>query len=234
MKQRKYYSGDLIRELPQSERPREKLMFYGAAALSSGELLAILIGKGTRDISALSLAQRILALEPEGIAYLPEITTEELCRIPGMGTAKSCQIVAAIELGKRVATSPRNKSINLETPQTVADLFMEEMRYLKKEIFRILLLDTKNRIIAREDISIGNLNSSIVHPREVFHNAIKKSASSILLVHNHPSGNPEPSQNDRDITVRLVKAGELLGITVLDHLVIGDGAFVSLKERMLL
>ncbi|MGI6751360.1 MAG: RadC family protein [Anaerovoracaceae bacterium] len=234
MKSESNTTGDLIRELPQNERPREKLRLYGVSSLSNVELLAILIGKGTKKASALSLAQQVLALEPEGISYLSDIATEELCTISGMGTAKSCQIVAAIELGRRIATTPRNKSISIETPAMVADLFMEEMRYFKKEVFRVLLLDTKNQIIAREDISVGNLNSSIVHPREVFHNAVKKSASSILLVHNHPSGNPQPSQNDKDITVRLAQAGELLGINVLDHLVIGDGVFVSMKEIGLL
>ena len=116
----------------------------------------------------------------------------------------------------------------------IRDSFMEDMRYLKKEYFRILLLDVKNQILAKEDISIGNLNSSLVHPREVFHSAVKKSASSILLVHNHPSGNPEPSDNDLEITKRLVMAGEILGISVLDHLIIGDGRYVSLKERMII
>lgn len=230
MKHNEHHTKDMIRELPQNERPREKLVFSGPSSLSNIELLAILIGKGTKNASALSLAQRVLALEPEGISYLSNIVVEELCTIPGMGVAKSCQIAAAIELGRRVAISPRNKSVSLESPDMVATLFMEEMRYFNKEVFRVLLVDTKNQIIAKEDISVGNLNSAIVHPREVFHNAVKKSASSILLVHNHPSGNPQPSQNDIDITLRLVKAGELLGITVLDHLVIGDGKFISMKE----
>lgn len=224
----------MIKELPAEERPREKLMQYGPEKLSNSELLAILIGSGTKESSAIMLANRILALEEEGISYLTNCLPEELSDIPGMGMAKSCQIVAAIELGKRIATKPKGKRINIKSPDEVASLFIEEMRYLKKEYFKVLLLNTKNEIILIDNISIGNLNSSVVHPREVFCNAIRKSACSLIAVHNHPSGNPMPSQTDIDITRRLVEAGELLGIKVLDHLIIGDGTYVSLKEKMLL
>lgn len=224
----------MIRNLPSEERPREKLIQHGAESLSNPELLAILIGSGTKEVSAIMLANRILALEEEGISYLTNCLPEELSGIPGMGMAKSCQIIAAIELGKRIATRPKGKRINIKSPNEVASLFIEEMRYLKKEYFKVLLLNTKNEIIMIENISIGGLNSSVVHPREVFCTAIKKSACSMILVHNHPSGNPMPSQTDIDITRRLAEAGELLGIKVLDHLIIGDGVYVSLKEKMLL
>lgn len=224
----------MIKELPYGERPREKLIQYGAETLSNTELLAILIGSGTKEVSAIMLANRILALEGEGISYLTNCLPEELSDIPGMGMAKSCQIIAAIELGKRIATKPKGKKINIKSPDEVASLFIEEMRYLKKEYFKVLLLNTKNEIIMIENISIGSLNSSVVHPREVFCTAIKKSACSIIAVHNHPSGNPMPSQTDIDITRRLMEAGELLGIKVLDHLIIGDGIYISLKEKMLL
>ncbi|HVI41026.1 MAG TPA: DNA repair protein RadC [Anaerovoracaceae bacterium] len=224
----------MIKELPSEERPREKLVQYGAETLSNTELLAILIGTGTREMSAIMLANRILALEEEGISYLTNCLPEELSAIPGMGMAKSCQIIAAIELGKRIATKPKGKRINIKAPNEVASLFIEEMRYLKKEYFKVLLLNTKNEIIMIENISVGSLNSSVVHPREVFCTAIKRSACSMIAVHNHPSGNPMPSQTDIEITRRLVEAGELLGIKVLDHLIIGDGIYVSLKEKMLL
>lgn len=224
----------LIKELPSEERPREKLIQSGAGALSNAELLAILIGTGTREMSAVMLANRILSMEEEGIAYLAGCLPEELTLIPGMGMAKSCQIIAAIELGKRIATKPKRKKINIKSPGEVASLFLEEMRYLKKEYFKVLLLNTKNEIIMIETISVGNLNSSVVHPREVFCTAIKKSACSIIAVHNHPSGNPEPSRSDVDITQRLAESGELLGIKLIDHLIIGDGNYVSLKEKMLL
>ena len=224
----------MIKELPSEERPREKLIQYGADTLSNTELLAILIGSGTKEVSAIMLANRILALEEEGIAYLTHCLPEELSEIPGMGMAKSCQIIAAIELGKRIATKPKEKRINIKSPDEVASLFLEDMRYLKKEYFKVLLLNTKNEIIMIENISIGSLNSSVVHPREVFSTAVRKSACSVIAVHNHPSGNPEPSQTDIDVTRRLAEAGELLGIKVLDHLIIGDGTYVSLKEKMLI
>ena len=224
----------MIKELPSEERPREKLIQYGADTLSNTELLAILIGSGTKEVSAIMLANRILALEEEGISYLTNCLPEELSGIPGMGMAKSCQIIAAIELGKRIATKPKEKRINIKSPDEVASLFLEDMRYLKKEYFKVLLLNTKNEIIMVDNISIGSLNSSVVHPREVFSTAVRKSACSVIAVHNHPSGNPEPSQTDIDVTKRLVEAGELLGIKVLDHLIIGDGTYVSLKEKMLI
>ena len=224
----------LIKDLPFEERPREKLIQCGTEALSNSELLAILIGTGTKEMSAIMLANRVLALEKEGISYLAGCLPEELSEIPGMGMAKSCQIIAAIELGKRIATKPRMNKVNIKSPDEVASLFIEEMRYLKKEYFKVLLLNTKNEIIMIENISVGSLNSSVVHPREVFCTAIKKSACSLIAVHNHPSGNPAPSQADIDITKRLMEAGELLGIKVLDHLIIGDGVYISLKEKLLI
>lgn len=232
---KKQKKGDItIKELPFAERPREKMIRYGSGSLSNGELLAILIGTGTKDVSALTLANRILALEKAGVSYLVDCTPEELIGIEGIGVAKSCQIIAAIELGKRIAQNPREKRLRAGSPGDVANLLMEEMRYLKKEFFKVLYLNVKNEITSIEDISIGNLNSSIVHPREVFRNAVKKGAAAIIVVHNHPSGNPTPSQNDLEITKRLAEAGDLIGIPVLDHLIIGDGIYISLKEKMLL
>lgn len=231
----KQKKGDVtIKELPASERPREKMMRYGSGFLSNGELLAILIGTGTKDTSALTLANRILALEEAGISYLADCTPEELSKVHGIGMAKSCQMIAAMELGKRIAQSPKDKRFAVGAPGDVAALFMEEMRCRKKEFFKVLFLNSKNEITSIEDTSIGNLNSSIVHPREVFRSAVKKGAAAIIVVHNHPSGNPLPSQNDLNITKRLTEAGELIGIPVLDHLIIGDGIFISLKEKMLM
>lgn len=223
-----------IKGMPVEERPREKMQRQGISALSNAEILAILIGSGTKNLSAIALANQILTLEESGISYLADCLPEELSRVPGIGSAKSCQIVAAIELGKRVATRPKEKKVNIKSPNDVASLFLEEMRYLKKEFFRVLLLNTKNEIMMIENVSVGDLNSSLVHPREVFRTAVKKSACSMIVVHNHPSGNPEPSAADVDVTRRLVEVGELLGISILDHIIVGDGVFVSLKERKLL
>ncbi|MEG1931109.1 MAG: DNA repair protein RadC [Anaerovorax sp.] len=226
--------GTMIRELPKEERPREKLINQGEGCLSNAELLAILIGSGTKEGSAIYLAQKILSLEKSGITYLTECSPQELCSIPGIGIAKATQIIAAIELGKRISTKPKEKKVQIGNPEMVASLFIETMRYLKKEMFKILLLNSKNEIITIEETSVGNLNSSVVHPREVFSVAIKKSAASIILVHNHPSGNTTPSQQDIDVTNRLVEAGTLLGIQVVDHLIIGDGKYLSFKEEMLI
>ncbi|MDR3242945.1 MAG: DNA repair protein RadC [Clostridiales Family XIII bacterium] len=221
----------LIKELPRMERPREKMKLMGAGRLSNTELLAILLGTGTRKLSATALASRILSMEKDGIAYLAECAPEELSKIQGIGEAKSCQVIAAVELGKRIATKPGSGRINISSPQEIAALFMEDMRYLKKECFKILLLNVKKEIMLIEEISMGNINSSIVDPREVFRPAVKRGAASVALVHNHPSGNPEPSKADISVTKRLRNAGELLGVQVIDHLIIGDGSFISLRQR---
>lgn len=223
-----------IKELPKDERPREKLIQYGVDSLSNSELLAILLRSGTKQMSAIEVSSRLLALDSEGICYLADSTVEELSQVRGVGVAKSCQILAAIELGKRIATRPKQKKINIASPQEVSNLFIEKMRYYKKEFFKVLLLNTKNEIIMIDEVSIGNLNSAIVHPREVFKNAIRKSASSIILVHNHPSGNPKPSSEDVEITKRLIESGRILGIEVLDHLIIGDGDYFSLKQNAMI
>ncbi len=220
----------LIKTMAESERPREKLVHNGVSSLSNAELLAILIRTGTKDISAVELAQQILAMDQEGIKYLADCTIQELSKIKGIGTTKACQIVSAIELGRRIAKTVPMHSNQITSPKDVADMFMEEMRYYKKEYFKILLLNTKNIIITTEVISIGNLNASLVHPREVFVKAIKKSAASMILLHNHPSGNPQPSQEDISITKRLIEAGTIIGIDILDHIIIGDGCYKSLKE----
>jgi len=223
----------LIKELPYDERPRERMLDLGAGKLSNTELLAILLGTGTRSESAMRLAEKIISKEEEGLHFLGSTIPQELSVIPGIGVAKSCQIVAAIELGKRMAAKPKNKRGHVETPEDIASVFMEDMRYLKKESFKILILNTKNEIVSIESISTGNINSSIVDPREVFNPAIRRSAACIALIHNHPSGNPEPSDADVKVTERLKKAGELLDIKVIDHIVIGDGTFVSLKRKKL-
>jgi len=224
----KYYIP--IKKLAESERPREKLIKYGVGSLSNVELLAILIRTGTKNNSAIDLSQKILSFHSEGIRFLADCTLEELMQIKGIGLSKACQIISAIELGKRLAMSSLTHTPYIKSPLDVANVFMEEMRYYKKEYFKIILLNTKNQIITVEDISIGSLNSSLVHPREVFVRAIRKSSSSIILLHNHPSGNPEPSAEDIKITKRLIEAGKIIGIEVLDHIIIGDGKYISLKE----
>ena len=217
----------MIRELPKELRPREKLGRYGVQALSNTEILAILIGNGTSKQSALELAKQVLLLEKQGISGFSSYVPEEFCKVSGIGYAKACKLVSAIELGRRISGVIPTDRIRIECPDTIASIFMEELRCLKKEIFRVVLLNVKNEIIGIEDISIGSLNASLAHPREVFRNAIKKSANSMILIHNNQSGDPSPSNDDLETTNRLARAGKLLGIEVLDHLGIGNGNFIS-------
>ncbi|MFD1955369.1 DNA repair protein RadC [Paenibacillus thailandensis] len=219
-----------LRDVPHDERPRERMMRYGAEALSHSELIAILLRTGTKRESAVHLASRILK-EAGSLHNLVDMSLNELVAIRGIGPAKAVQLRAGIELGRRVSRSGSGKPVTVRKPQDAADCVMEDLRLLKKEHFVCLFLNTKNHIIARETLSIGTLNASLVHPREVFRAAIKHNSASLICVHNHPSGDPTPSAEDIGLTKRLMEAGELVGIEVLDHLVIGDGRFVSLKEH---
>ena len=220
----------VMKDVPSEDRPRERLMKIGAEALSHAELLAILLRTGTKRESAVLLASRILK-ECGSLRGLVDMSVEELTSIRGIGPAKAVQLRAGIELGRRLARSAGGEAPFIRKPSDAADLMMEELRYLKKEHFVCLFLNTKNQVIARETLSVGTLNASLVHPREVFRAAIKCSSASLICVHNHPSGDPTPSPEDVAMTRRLIEAGELVGIDVLDHLVIGDNRFISLKEQ---
>jgi DNA repair protein RadC len=208
------------------------MILTGAGGLSNSELLAIILGTGARGASATALAEKLLALG--GLGYLAESSPEELAAVRGVGDAKACRVLAAIELGKRVATRPRGKRVNIVSCDDIAGFFMADMRAMKNECFKVLLLNVKNEVIAVQAVSMGIINSSLIDPREVFRPAVKRGAASVALAHNHPSGNPEPSGADVDVTLRLVEAGKLLGIKVLDHIVIGDGVFVSMRQRQLI
>ena len=223
-----------IKELPMTERPREKLYSHGPSALSNEELLAIIIRTGNKEDSAIDLARKILSKDNRGLAYLRDTTLQELMEIKGIGRCKAAQILSAIEIGKRLNYKEALYKVKINEPSTIANLYMDEMRYLQKEHFRIALLDTKNQIIVTEEISVGTLNASIVHPRDVFKAAIKRNSNSMILVHNHPSGDPKPSNEDINITNRLVEVGNLIGIKVLDHIIIGDNRYISFKEKNLI
>lgn len=218
-----------MRELPTWEKPREKLMREGKEKLSNMEILALLIGSGGHGRSAMELATDILSLDKTGIKYLAECRPEELASIKGIGTAKACEILAAAELGKRMASIPAEEKDVIKSSSNIADIFMERMRYYKKEHFISLMINAKGQIIEETEVSIGDLCSSTTHPREVFIDAVRRSAGSVIFVHNHPSGDPTPSEMDVTTTKRLIEAGEILGIPVLDHIVIGDGKYVSMK-----
>lgn len=218
-----------LRDVPHEERPRERMMQYGPHALSNAELLAILLRTGTIQESAVHLAARLLK-QCGGLRGLVDMSLHQLTELKGIGEAKALQIQAGVELGRRLARSAMSDAVIIRSPHDVAALLSEDLRYLQKEHFVCLFLNTKNHVIAQETLSMGSLNASIVHPREVFRAAIKRSSASIICVHNHPSGDPTPSPEDVQITERLVQAGEIVGIEVLDHVIIGDQRFVSLKE----
>lgn len=214
------------------ERPREKMIINGASSLSDAELLAVIIRTGTKELNAIQLGQAIID-KADNIRYLQDLTFEELKSINGIGQTKALQIKAALELASRIS-SYRPSKYKIKNPWDIYKYYMESLRYQYKEIFKIVLLNTKNEIITDVDISMGTLNSSLVHPREVFREAIRRSSNKIILLHNHPSGNCEPSKEDKSITNRLKDCGELIGIEVIDHIIIGDGVYFSFKENMLI
>src|ERR1017187_9932794 len=225
----------LIREMPEGERPRERLKLRGAAALGDAELIAILLRTGMKGTSVVQLAQEILVK----FRTLPELAAapvEEIAKVKGVGETKAIQLKAAFELARRLSESSRGKQRIVSSPEDAAAEVREDMRSLDREEFRVLLLNTKNGLIKKCEVSRGSLNASIVEPREVFKDAIAASAASMILVHNHPSGDPTPSAEDVTVTKRLVKAGELLNISVLDHIILGhrtvgrEHDFASLKE----
>ncbi len=219
-----------IKEIPQNERPRERFISYGASAVSTAELLAIQLRTGTTERSAIGLGELLLS-QFEGLRGVAGCSIEQMSNVKGIGSVKAVQICAAFELGRRLAVLSDEERPVIRSPQDVANLLMPELRDIKKETLKSLILDTKNRVMKILTVSVGILDSSLVHPREVFKDAITASAASIIVAHNHPSGDPTPSPEDRQITKRLYEAGQILGIELLDHIVIGDNKFVSLKER---
>ncbi|MFN2745060.1 MULTISPECIES: RadC family protein [Bacillus] len=219
-----------LRDFPEDERPRERLLSIGAESLANNELLAILLRTGTKKESVLQLSNRLLQTF-DGLRLLKEASVEELSSISGIGRAKAVHILAALELGRRIHKLVYEERHVIRFPEDAANFLMEDMRFLQQEHFVCLYLNTKNQVIHRRTVFIGSLNSSIVHPREVFKEALKRSAASFICVHNHPSGDPAPSREDIDVTKRLNECGRLLGIELLDHIVIGDQKFVSLKEK---
>jgi len=222
-----------IKEMPAEERPRERLRAYGVQALTTAELLAILIRTGTHERSAVSLGEFLLS-EFGSIKGVATASVEQIAAVKGLGEVKAGQIKAAIEFGNRLSLFTEDAKPSIGGPRDVANLLMPDLRYQKKEILKSLLMDTKNRVLAIRTVSIGDLSSSIVHPREVFKDAVVISAAALIVAHNHPSGDPTPSAEDVAVTKRLIGAGEIMGIDLLDHIVIGDGVFVSLKERGLI
>lgn len=222
----------MMRDLPVDLRPRERMLYAGPGALSTAELLAIILRVGGRGENAIRMAERLL-LEFDGVAGLAQASFDELCQQHGVGEAKAAQIKAAVELGKRLVAALPHERPQVRSPADVANLLMLEMALLEQEHLRVVLLDTKNRIMRVASIYEGSLNTAVVRVGEVFRPAVRANCASIIIVHNHPSGDPTPSPEDVRVTESLVEAGKLLDIEVLDHVVIGRNNYVSLKERKL-
>lgn len=222
-----------IKDWPESERPREKVEMHGASSLTDSELLAILIRAGTGTITAVDLAKSLL-IKYENLQELSSRSIGEFKRFKGIGSTKAVTLVAAFELGRRLAAETRTEKIRVNSPKSIAERYIPMLESVKQEEFRVILLDTANNILGEQLVSKGSLNASIVHPREVFKKAITDSAAGLIILHNHPSGNPEPSEEDKKVTRNLVKAGSIIGIEIVDHIIIAGLQYFSFVEHDLL
>jgi DNA repair protein RadC len=222
-----------VRDLPKEERPRERLKRLGAEALSSQELLAVIISRGSAKMSVMKIAQELITTFGN-INAISNATLEQLDAVPGIGPAKATQIKACFELGKRQDLEPELKDFHIENPKDVVDYIRKDIKDKAKEHFKLILLNTRNKVIDIVNVSIGTLDASLVHPREVFKEAITRNSASVILVHNHPSGDPEPSDDDLTMTKKLVESGKILSIEVIDHIIIGKNSYYSFKDKKLI
>jgi DNA repair protein RadC len=223
----------MIHDMPQGERPRERLRYYGAAALSTAELLAILLRVGVKGVSAVNLAMRLLA-QNGGLSGLAQASFGELERVHGMGPAKVTQVKAALELGRRLMVESPLERPKIGSPADAANLVLAEMGLLEQEQLRLMLLDTKNQVLELPTVYVGSLNVSMIRVGELFRYALRtNNCAGMIVIHNHPSGDPTPSREDIHVTERIVEAGELMDVEVIDHLIIGRRRWVSMKERRL-
>ena len=218
-----------MKDVAPHDRPREKLQRLGAAALGDNELVAIVLGSGSRDCGALELANRLLA-HAGGLHGLTRAAVGELHGVPGIGDARAAQVLAAVELGRRTLVRGTADRPRLSTPRQLASYLLPQYGASSVEQFGIVMLDTKHRMIRIKILSIGSLDTTVVHPREVFREATSASAAAIVLFHNHPSGDPTPSADDLVLTTRMVNAGDIMGIDVMDHLILADQRYFSLVE----
>jgi DNA repair protein RadC len=219
-----------MKTLATHDRPREKLRRLGAAALGDNELVAVVLGSGHAGSSALDLANVMLA-HAGGVDGLTRSRGEHLMRIPGIGAARAAQVLAAVELGRRTLTRAERFRVQVSNPREVAELLLPMYGNRPVEQFGVVLLDTKHRVMRTTIVTVGTLDASIVHPREIFREAVASGAAAIVVFHNHPSGDPEPSQDDLVLTHRLMSAGVLMGVDVIDHLILGNVCYVSMKEQ---
>lgn len=222
-----------VKELPEMERPYEKCLAYGPKSLSDAELLAVILKNGTREKSAVELARDIIAMNPryESLAGIYQISREELLDLKGVGKVKAIQIQCVGEIARRIARAEAKERIDFHSPEKIADYFMEQVRYLNKEEVHLLLLDGKHSLIREVKLSVGTVNAALSSPREVFVEALKAQAVYVILIHNHPSGDPSPSNQDILLTKRVQKAGQLMGIPLSDHIIIGNQSYYSFREH---
>lgn len=223
----------MLKDVPEEDRPRERMIRQGPEHLSNVELIALLLRTGSTGESVVILAQRVLA-QMGGLKGLAHLSYHELTKIHGIGPAKAVQILAGLELGQRLMKALPEERDTIRCPSDAVQLVMEEMRFLQQEHFVCMFLNTKNRVIDKKCIFIGSLNASVVHPREIFREAIRCCAASVICIHNHPSGDPTPSNEDMEITKRLFEAGVMIGIDLIDHLIIGDQTYFSMREQGLI
>lgn len=219
-----------IHDLPDEDRPRERLLRLGPEGMATAELIAIVLGSGMRGKSVIQLAQELIAAFGS-LANLSKATVQELCQVKGVGPAKAIQLQAAFTLGMRAQSQQAPKRIQIEHPSQAYQLLSPSLEHEQRECVVALLLDSKGGVIATERVSIGTLSESLIHPREVFYPAIRHKAAGMILAHNHPSGDPTPSPEDYQVTKQLIEAGQLLSIPLHDHLVIGAGSYVSMRQR---
>ena len=222
-----------IKDYPCALRPRERMEQMGAEALSDRELLALLLSTGTREHNALELADIVLT-ECGGVKGMASLSLAELAQFKGVGQGKGARILAALELGKRMSLAAGDYRPQINSSSEAANLLMDDMRHLEREVFKIILLNTKNKVLSIETIALGSLNQAAVEPREVFRVALKKNAYAMIVAHNHPSGDSEPSDEDCQLTERLQLASELIGIPILDHIIIGEYGYMSFREKNLM
>ncbi len=223
-----------VKELPDTERPYEKCLMYGAEALTDAELISVIIRTGSRGERCVDLAHRILNAGPDGLLNLLQLDVKQLTRIHGIGNVKAIQLKCVGELAKRIASTRRRQQVVLESPESIASYYMERMRHETQEILMLAMFDSKSMLIGEKVISVGTCNAALISAREIYRTALQEQAVYIVILHNHPSGNPEPSREDIQVTRKIKQSGEILDILLMDHIIIGDNRYFSFREQDIL
>ncbi|WP_296117073.1 DNA repair protein RadC [uncultured Eubacterium sp.] len=223
-----------VKELPDTERPYEKCLMYGADALTDAELISVIIRTGSRGERCVDLAHRILNAGPDGLLNLLQLDVKQLTKIHGIGNVKAVQLKCVGELAKRIASTRRRQQVVLESPESIASYYMERMRHEAQEILVLAMFDSKSMLIGEKVISVGTSNAALISPREIYRTALQEQAVYIVILHNHPSGNPEPSREDVQVTRKIKQSGEILDILLMDHIIIGDNRYFSFREQDIL